>query len=350
MFALPRDIKEYVLRPLLDDISLLCIRVALYGHELKEEDFNYSIFEQIIQYGPNLIDRFWKWLPHEMDFPRIWAAHHGSIETLLHIEKRCGKSSNLCEIAVFTHHAPMGDLFFKRRKWSETGIRKKKEIHIPVLQWAKEKGYSLSEKRIWQEAAKNGHLEVIQWLKEQGVNLSRKIYNLAIQSGNLELLLYLEEQGFSHDRFSLEKAAIAGHIEMVQHCWNKGYSPCKIVLESAAYYGRLPCIKFLVEKGFPLTKNVYKRALGSNNLNLLEFLDSVNCPHSKNPCYTAALYGYLDSLKYLVKKGFPLTKEIFRAAAFNSYHFHVVEYLYEMKCPYDEETWNMIVEKRLLKV
>lgn len=352
---LPSDIKLHIIRPLLNDISLLCLRVAIYDYKIKKEDFNYSICQQIINYGIPLIDRFWDWLPHELDFPRIWAIHNGSLETLFHIERRGSKSSNLADIAVFTRHPSMERFLKKRNQWKDTGPIVKKIIHIPVLQWAIENNYNISEKGIWKEAARTGQLNVLQWLKNQGVKFLREIYNLAIISGDLNALLYLEEEGFSPDRFSLEKAVIFNQIDIVNHCWERTkdrLSPLNfsIILENAAYYGSLSSIKFLVEKGYPLTEKVYEQALASNNRNLLEYLDSIHCPQSKTVCYTAALYGYFTSLKYLVNKGFPLTEEIFRAAVFNSYHFDVVKYLYEIECPYDEESWNMAIKKKLLCV
>ena len=284
--VLPTDIKQYVLRPLLDDLSLFILRMALWNPTPHKQEFTEAIQKDIIASGLKLTDRFNKNL--SQGSLAIFASEVGSLEVLKHLYKNN-------HISIFV----MPNLLVS--KAAENG-------HLHILKFLVKNTIGEVNKDTCKIAVNNGHLHIFKYLDKIKVPYANFLLQKAAKSGNLELFRYLyEEKGLrdsracthaiEHNHFSILKycveqhitrypnvrtTVIHGRIEMLKYIMEKGYfkdEHLDAYLSNAAYYGHLNIVKFLCEE-FPssMTADSYKYAIKKDYPDIVKYLQKKECP------------------------------------------------------------------------
>ena len=150
----------------------------------------------------------------------------------------------------------------------------------------------------------------------------------------MQWLKTLEGFGLDHYRPILPSACEGGHMEIIRWLRSEG-CPWN---QRACYYpargGHLEVLKWLRTLDPPCPwDGVCSSAAGEGQLHVLKYLFENGCPWDDEICSSAAETGHLDVLKYAHENGYPLDETCASAAYEYGPWPHIMEYLRENDCP-----------------
>ena len=181
--------------------------------------------------------------------------------------------------------------------------------NLEYLKWIRANGCPWSEDVL--EYTYNFNEEMIKWAILDGCPVSTNAYNQIVENDNLDLLNWLFDQNITPNEKSMKYAASENVIKWLI---NKGSAE---VCEETARNGRLDLIQLAIDSG--ASYNLVK--IASN----------------------AAAYGYINILQWTQEQGITWEASIF-AEAIHSQNKQVITWLFENKCPWDEESCSNVAK------
>eukprot|EP01032_Pedospumella_encystans_P014474 gene14474-16617_t len=167
-------------------------------------------------------------------------------------------------------------------------------------------GHTWNEK-VCEKAAANGHLQCLKYLHEKGCPWNNSIYT----TGQLHCVEYALEQGLQWNMYIAEMVAESGNLDVLQFLIEHNCPVDGTALALAAEKGRVDCLKYL--------------------------LDDVHLPVNFAATEVAAMNCHLDCLQLLHQRtGTTWMDALTMAVAARNGHVHIVQYLHEIGCPWDE--------------
>lgn len=188
---LPTDIKKYVLLPLLDPSSFLCLKIALTNYTVRKEDMTKETIESIVSNGIHLVKHFYldiRKTPHHHFMPK-WAIKYDQIGTLnFLIANYYSLPDNAHEIAAqYGSVSILKEIPLNEKDVISIGIQYGQE---GVLEWAK-KIYTFTPQE-YIIAIYHNQINVLEWLKKEEYPLMELFFEVAASEGNLEILKWLK--------------------------------------------------------------------------------------------------------------------------------------------------------------
>lgn len=181
-------------------------------------------------------------------------------------------------------------------------------------------------------AIESRSLTLVQWLVENGYPISDHATNYAVTLPDLNIFHYLVSKGFAvKDTVTTFVCSVSldNKIQRLEYLINtyniQLHSTC---INEAARCKDICVIKYLMDKGIPLTRRVFKVAITTGDKQLIEWLIEHKCPtDGNNNILTPAYKGNIEFIKYLYSQGIPFdTKSVFSSAV-QSGNIELLEYL-----------------------
>ena len=214
-----------LLRPRLDDVSLLMYKASMYnvvsGRSTFELDTVSDYVDCIVNivsigYQKEILEWVMKnmrknrkdWIQYElwMKIMRI-AVKHGHLEyvkTICEFDTGFPKYFKLEDIATFAVKS--------KNRTSSTAL-------VEILEWAWDFGYDLTKLQLCYDAAIGGNIECLKFVHERGCRLighfryQSTVVSCASYEGNLECLRYAHVNGFALSEDAIHVAAIHRHLD-----------------------------------------------------------------------------------------------------------------------------------------
>ena len=185
------------------------------------------------------------------------------------------------------------------------------------------------------KAAELGHVDYFSTLHQHGHPWNETVCEKAAANGHLNCLKYLHESGCPWN----SGVYTTGQVHCVQYAWERGLQWDTYTAEIVADAGHLDVLKFLVQHGCPVVDGIALALAAQNGrVDCLKYLmDEVNLPVNFAVTEVAAMNGHLDCLELLHKRtGTTWMDALTMAVAARNGHVHVLHYLREIGCPWDE--------------
>ena len=320
MFALlPRDILQHEIRPKLDDITLLCLRIAfgIGKYPRCPKKLDPELQQQVVSHGVELTKHFEKLYLLQVDRIQEYAVQSGRIDVL-----------------KYATAMVYGNRYVDLHGVAATYGR------LDMLKYLCDREVPKSKHYAFIKAAFHGHLDCLRylhqrfgWDREWTREYNSITHNAAI-GGRLDCLKYAYENGCEWN-FS-EDIVQRGHTDIIEYAIIKN----KLTLSTsycviAARHGRLECLKLLFHSGLPLSKDVVIEAARNNHMACIEFAYEHGCEWDTRVCNLAARNGNLKLLQYAHEHGCPWD-DITCLAAAQYQNLPCLQYARKNDCPWNK--------------
>ena len=168
----------------------------------------------------------------------------------------------------------------------------------------------------------------------------------SVKFGNLKLLKWARENGYSWSQKTCELAAACKRVEILKWLRENGcpWNEHRFCME-AIMFKRLDDLKFAKEVGCHLDESLCEEAAVNNRFEILKWLRDNGCPWDEpNMCTNVAVSGNLDMLKWVRESGCSWWDEKTCCSASASGNLELLKYLRENGCPWDEGTYTHAYE------
>ena len=392
---LPRDVLEYELRPRLNNISLLCLRIALGLQDLPEQ-LTVEQQEQVVDNGLSLT----KYFDNEdlldgtclatmaMKFGSIdileyvvdceyplriadvnMAAQYGHVHCLRWWHNKSSTepidvwwSHNICSVAVqhgqlaclkflYEHGAPLqrsavitammhGQLACLRYM-HESGvlfddILNRAGASLPCLQYVIEQGLEVSEETLI-IAAECNNVDCMKLLHDMGITTTAELCEVV---HTVEAMIYVMSIGHFLTEGCMSSAARVDDIDMVRFLIANNCPMDSDALERAIGNDNIDIARVLIANNCPMDSDVLERAIGNGNIEMVQMLHDAHCPSSTDMCYIAAFQDNLEILKFLHEHNYPWDTSVCHIAAVND-NLEILQYAFEQGL-----AWTQVTMKR----
>ncbi len=275
-----------------------------------------------------------KWYHEKHRYPidADWYLRYSAIEGQLHVlewlySKRYRGNHKLCEYAAYNGH-------------------------IHVIAWLRSKGCAWGPGAC-AAAASQGHLDCLRWLRSPNAAGRKCAWNsntcnFAAKGGYLDVLVWAYEHGCTLEPKAAAMRAVEGdHVKVLEWLealkddfqYDKTFNPQDSTYAcEAARSGSLYVLGWLAMKRSPtafFVKELFWHAATNGHLHVMKWLFEAKCPWEESTC-AAGAYGGLEGLKWLRIRGCPWDRETCYASARNG-RLDVLQWARAHECPWDKQ-------------
>jgi hypothetical protein len=193
------------------------------------------------------------------------------------------------------------------------------------------------------DAAAAGRLDIVKYIIEQHSGNWGNLPNpftmrAAAAAGQLHCVKYLHQIKCQWNSDSTLAAAENGHYETLVYMIENGCPIHNECLSSACGSGSVECVRYLHQKGFKLTRYCVLNTIRHNQVQVLQYMIDYGIQLPLSYVSVCSRYGSLDALKFLYGiEGDKLLNCSLVETATECGHIHVLQYLLEIKCPFDKD-------------
>ena len=194
------------------------------------------------------------------------------------------------------------------------------------------------------DAAKAGRIDIIKYIIEQHSGNWGDLFNQftmrdAASAGQLHCVKYLHEMKCKWDSESTQAAAENGHYETLFYLAENGCPIHNDCLSYACGSGSVECVRYLHQnRGLELTRYCVLNTIRHNQVQVLQYMIDHGIELPLSYVSVCSRYGSLEVLKFWYGiEGDNLLNCFLVQTATELGHIHVVQYLLEVKCPFDKD-------------
>lgn len=345
-YKITSDVREAIIRPLLDPFSLLSFKRAWERKDIQKSDFSEKIIEAIVSHGISLVERYYEFIKHYNLY--TMAAKTDRLDVLEYITKRKHCMWINASLAA-ARYGRLDQLIFMKDTdigWQSGTIRAAVENgHIRILEYAYDhKYYFYIPNDIMDTAAEKGYLDIMRLIHVNQAYFSYSPVSKAAAAGQLESIKFLFGNGYRFEDVDVILAIRAGHLHIVEYfIENSRDILAEYLMAETARSGKLEILRYLHNKGFSWGENIYLNAIRQKHLNIIEYAHENGCPSSTNLCYLAATYGYMEALQYFHERNLPWGADVCEIAAEKGY-LDVLKYAHKNGCPWSSRVCELALE------
>ena len=183
--------------------------------------------------------------------------------------------------------------------------------HLRVLQFLRGMGHTWDDWTTY-HASVQGHFEVLEWAVAGGCPMCDSILDLAALSGKIEIVDWLvKTKGLVVEERTVQMAAKGGHLPLLKEFVNRGYQLNVSVSSAAAESGNLELVQWVHAQGCRNIEFAVSRAVGEGHLHVVQWLLQKGYSSLIEPdaVHQAGEHGYLEGLLWLLKNNYPLSSD-----------------------------------------
>jgi hypothetical protein len=208
--------------------------------------------------------------------------------------------------------------------------------HLAVLQWARTNGCEW-DSRVCSLSAQNGHLGILQWARPNGCLWSEETCANAAENGHLLVLQWARANGCEWDSRTCSCAAGNGHLHVLKWAHRNGCEWYSCTCSSAALNGHLHVLQWAHRNGCKWHSSTCEAAARNGHLEALQWARANGCEWDSSTCEVAAENGHLEVLQWAHTNGCPWSERTCFNAAANG-NLLMLQYARNNGCPWDEMT------------
>ena len=373
MFAIiPQEILQCEIVPLLDNISLLCLRIAL-GTDKLSNRISQLLQEQIMKYTISFVEYFiangrvkttmvcllatqadnlevlqWGIAHHYLcnQSVSLAACKYGSLSCLQYlIEGKFPYNNNLSKTAARHGHVDCLQYLLKRKLIrGNTMLEAIRSKQLSCVQYVYDVMENVMEDRLYIETAINyNDIVIFEFLWQHGFTRPDNTMNMAALRGNIQILQYLRLQELPWPDDICTWAVLNMNVACLKYICEHGALIDNDIIITAGKIGHLNHLMYLHQKGIPVTSDVMAKIIAGGHTSCIDYLLEQGYNNYDERVIAAAARYSPSYLQLLHERGYPWNESVYYEAVVGE-NISCLKYAYKHKCPLSKQLLLSLME------